>query len=330
MATTGCCRLWLLPNGLALTTQAICMQLVEVVVCGCSHSCWQLYRTTSMCIWGVLPVAHQSCLLVMTCRFGLPHAHLPGSEKIFIQETAGLILFNIDNHCVQGLWTAVANKEDVVHWKAVTEYADVPADVYGSIISLNPFKQRYEAREALAVTKMLWKLRHPTRIAPVLQVLPQPVELPHAPTQVGSATIGHSAEGNVLQQALTTPNSKPVTPPGATTSTLVGSTSALTPPRQLPPHIAMLANRPGSGGGSGGGNKVTLMPGRVCTLCKAKPSGWLVMGCAHMGPCVNCLPKPDELTDRFYENPDGYPMCLFVNDGHVCRKPVKRLIRVVM
>lgn len=255
-----------------------------------------------------------------------------GSEKVFTQETAGLVLYNVENACVHGLWMAVDNKDRLVHWKAVMDYADVPAHVYGSVISLAPFKQRYQAHEALAITKMLWSWKHPSA-AHVICGVPQLLELSPTLAPSGPSSTRVATDEFVQQQHTTTSDGAPSpkcnmeTPTVDTTSSRPAG-AALPPRRQLPPHFAMLANRPGSGGG--GGHKVVLLPGRVCTICKVKPSGWLVVGCKHMGPCAQCLAKPDVLTNKLYHAPLEYPVCLFETDGHVCGKPAKELVRVVM
>lgn len=246
-------------------------------------------------------------------------------------------MYNVENQCVEGLWGAIAIEDGVVHWRLVAEYIEVPESVYNSVISLVPFKQRYEGQEAVIITRALWIWKHPPVVEPTPPiVMGRRLELPLATTlsiTQAAPDVSGSAGADAMQ--MQQPSILATGPSnGSAAAPTASATSALhmaPPMRQLPDHITRLFSRPGSAGSGGGVATKNLRPTRVCPLCNIRESGWLVMGnCkGHMGPCIECVPRPPNTNTGYVMKPAAYPVCLADVDGHPCNKAVERLFKVV-
>lgn len=258
----------------------------------------------------------------------MSHASLPGIESIGTDVRAiGLILYNNDAHCIEGLWVAVERTHDFVHWEAVAEYSGVPSTVYGSVVSLAPYKNLYVGSEALAIGRMLWEWKsdmcpnasHSNVLRDNMMLPSQAPGLPVVP----SSSTSDGANSTTMTRSLSSFIMSTPAAIGATSHAPVQDTVQ----RQLPPHLALMVNRPGLVGGV---QTSMVRPTRpMCTMCKCKPANWLVLKtCNHWGPCGACLPKPIGMVNNKYESPVDYHVCLMEVGGHICRKLVSEMVWV--
>jgi hypothetical protein len=63
----------------------------------------------------------------------------------------------------------------------------------------------------------------------------------------------------------------------------------------------------------------------MCTMCHERPGAWLVWNCKHMGPCLECCPRPADLpAGAKFLDPPEYPTC------KQCQGKCTELFRVMM
>lgn len=91
-------------------------------------------------------------------RFRLAHQWFVAAidpEDIWHKQRTALVLFNIDTHCLEGLWGAIANQDKAIEWSEAARYLGVPKDICADVVVLPQRVMPIRLEGATALTLIL-------------------------------------------------------------------------------------------------------------------------------------------------------------------------------
>jgi hypothetical protein len=264
---------------------------------------------------------------------------------------------------LEGLWRVAGVVDEpsgtLLEFEAVGRYEAVPLPVWQGLLSLSPWRGRYDNAEAEAVVRAMWRHAHPAAPLQAAQPRPPPQPAPlvapppsaaaaaAAPQHARAPLAGRGAPLPSMlasRHALTssmvpahaaapaagaaTAAAAPAGPPAPAAAPAVAPAAGPATAAAVTPSSA-LADTPAGASVSGPGQQgspaaaAAAAPAaylKTCPVCNSAPGGWLVISCKHMGPCWKCLPS-DPAT-RQVTSPPEYLKCLR------CGKPTGQLLKV--
>ncbi len=167
--------------------------------------------------------------------FRLPAKDIPGAPLDAIH-TACLVLLNVDSKpepAVEGLWRATSlftdplTGQQVIEFQVVGAYAAVPPAVWSDLLTVSPWKPRYDGDEALAVVQALWEHGRPAREAAAAAAAAAPAGPLVAPAPASRLSASSS-------QPLVTVASRPVAIPALAAASVPAPAAAVAAAQQPP------------------------------------------------------------------------------------------------
>lgn len=189
---------------------------------------------------------------------------------------------------------------------AARPFSGLPRSVWGSLLSVSPWRAKYGADVAAALLR--GARAHFAPAAAPLLAAPPAAPLLLVQQQQGSRP-GTAGSGGAPPAAADLP--------APTLSPLLGRAAAAAPaPAPLAPPAARAPAAPAAAAAAPmSAARAAFLQKLRCPACRAGQAAWVVRApCRHAGPCIDCCPAPPD-GGRELVAPAAYPSCLKCGAG---------------